>query len=169
MSCSWQAFTRQLKSYTWSKICKHKLNPVRLKVMLVAMQTTRSGQQFVSNSRIPDFVSCTNDGKLKSDAVIETGCYMQCVYAQRVPQEIFHIRQSCMLSLGKICTGKLNLFSSWHKPTSKFVEVIANIEGLVVVISVLIVDEFHHSWRRGRGKAAAVTRTTWPTHLRYTP
>lgn len=30
------------------------------------------------------------------------------------------------------------------RPTSKFIEVIADIEGLVVVVCILIVDEFHH-------------------------
>lgn len=45
--------------------------------------------------------------------------------------------------------------------TRKFVEVIANIEGLVVVIRVLVVDEFHRPWQRGRGDAsAAVTAAT---------
>lgn len=45
--------------------------------------------------------------------------------------------------------------------TRKFVEVIANIEGLVVVIRVLVVDEFHRPWQRGRGDASiAVTAVT---------
>lgn len=38
---------------------------------------------------------------------------------------------------------------------------IANIKGLVVVIGILVVNEFHDSWWRRRGKAAAVvTRAT---------
>lgn len=42
----------------------------------------------------------------------------------------------------------MNISSSQHIPTGKFIEVIANIEGLVVVIGILVVDEFHHSWWR---------------------
>lgn len=40
--------------------------------------------------------------------------------------------------------------------TSKFIEVIANIEGLVVVLGVLIVNELHSPWWRSRGEAAGV-------------
>lgn len=45
--------------------------------------------------------------------------------------------------------------SSWFVnmrfPTCKLIEVISDIEGLVVVISILIVDELHAPWWWNRG------------------
>lgn len=42
-------------------------------------------------------------------------------------------------------------FFNMRLPTCKLIEVISDIEGLVVVISILIVDELHAPWWWNRG------------------
>lgn len=42
-------------------------------------------------------------------------------------------------------------FVNMRRPTCKLIEVISDIEGLVVVISILIVDELHAPWWWNRG------------------
>lgn len=56
---------------------------------------------------------------------------------------LFYYRQSLSPGLDECFEGKFNFFSFITSPTRKFVEVIANIEGLVVVVCILVVDEFH--------------------------